>query len=354
MHSHYPLQSPHASHCTRLHHLSTTSSPGHAAPPAGPETRGTGPDRDDSAVGPRLDRAAIERAPAVSRGDPAPLAADVAAAGRGRHHGATQGTAAGRGPAPRGHNCPAAIVAGTTRMVFRGMGCRAGHALSDPAQCPVDPPVLAGNGRYLSAHQGQPAAQTGPGRRDPSPVGVGGTQKKARDGEVQLLYLDESGYALTPPMTYTWALPGTRPLVQHESHRGQRVHVLAALAASGTTPQEPLCWQTAARTWKSEDVKAFLQDHLPGTAGPPRVVVLDNASIHRYGAMHTAPTELAAQQITLKFLPAYTPELNLIEHTFRRSKHTGLAARTYTDAAALTQAVDQTLQDIKAHLISKL
>ena len=70
--------------------------------------------------------------------------------------------------------------------------------------------------------------------------------------------------------------------------------------------------------------------------------------------MHTPRTELAAQQITLKFLPAYTPELNLIEHTFRRRKHTGLAARTYTDAAALTQAVDQTLQDIKAHLISKL
>ena len=110
------------------------------------------------------------------------------------------------------------------------------------------------------------------------------------------MYLDESGYALTPPMTYTWALPGTRPLVKHESHRGQRVNVLAAWAAPGTTPQEPLCWQTAARTWKSEDVKAFLQDCLPGTAGPPRVVVLDNASIHRHGAMHTAPTELAAQQ----------------------------------------------------------
>ena len=113
MHSHYPLQSLHVSHCTRLHHLSTTSSLGHVAPSAGPETRGTGPDRDDSAICPRLDRAAIERAPAVSRGDHAPLAAGMAAAGCGRHHGATQGTAAGCGPAPRGHNRPAAVVAGT-------------------------------------------------------------------------------------------------------------------------------------------------------------------------------------------------------------------------------------------------
>ncbi len=152
MHSHYPLQCPHASHCTCLHHLSTTSSTGHVAAPARPETRGTGPDRDDSAVRPRLDCAAIERAPAVSRGDPAPLAAGVAAAGRGRHHGATQGAAAGCGPAPHGHSRPAAVVAGTARRVFPGIGFRAGHALSDPAQCPVDPPVLTGNGRHLSAH----------------------------------------------------------------------------------------------------------------------------------------------------------------------------------------------------------
>ena len=148
-------------------------------------------------------------------------------------------------------------------------------------------------------------------------------------------------------------MPGTRPLVKNESYRGQRVHVLAALAATDTTPQEPLGLQTAGRTWKSEDVKAFLQDSRPGTAGPPRVV-LDHASIHRNGAMQTAPTELAEQQITLNFLPAYTPELNLIEPTFRRRKHSGLAARSYTDADALTQAVDQTLQNIKAHLISKL
>ena len=69
-----------------------------------------------------------------------------------QYHGETQGAAAGCGPAPHGHSRPAAVVAGTARMVFPGIGFRAGHALSDPAQCPVDPPVLAGNGRHLSAH----------------------------------------------------------------------------------------------------------------------------------------------------------------------------------------------------------
>ena len=76
MHSHYPLHFPHASHCTPLHNLSTTSNNGRVAPPARPETRGTGPDRDDSAVCPRLDRVAIERALTASRGDPVPPNAD--------------------------------------------------------------------------------------------------------------------------------------------------------------------------------------------------------------------------------------------------------------------------------------
>ena len=141
------------------------------------------------------------------------------------------------------------------------------------------------------------------------------------------------------------------PLVKHENNRGQRVNVPAALAAFGPTPQDPPRWQTAARTWKSEDVKAFLQDSLPGATsnGNPGQCPHPLPWSHADGTYRTGG---AADQ--LKFPANYAPELNLIEHTFRRSKHNGLAPRTYTDAAALTRAVDQALQDIKAHLISKL
>ncbi len=60
--------------------------------------------------------------------------------------------------------------------------------------------------------------------------------------------------------------------------------------------QEPLCWQTAAHTWNSEDIKSFLQEILTGTAGQFRLEVLDKASIHRHGAMNTADSVMEAVQ----------------------------------------------------------
>ena len=62
---------------------------------------------------------------------------------------------------------------------------------------------------------------------------------------------------------------------------GRDVNVLAALAAPGTHKHAPLTWRTASHPWKGEHVLAFLRQALPGRAGVPRLVVFDNAGIHR-------------------------------------------------------------------------
>ncbi len=68
---------------------------------------------------------------------------------------------------------------------------------------------------------------------------------------------------------------------------------MAALAAPGTTPQAPLTWMVAPRTWTSEDLKGFLQHGLPqGKEGQCRVGERDHASIHRARVIQDAPPEL--------------------------------------------------------------
>ena len=153
-------------------------------------------------------------------------------------------------------------------------------------------------------------------------------------------------------MTTTWALSGQRPRVRHQHTQGQRIHVLAAQAAPGTTPTTPLTWVCADRSLKSEDLKAFLLETLPTGTGQPRVVVLDNASTHRHGAMKGAGPALAQADIALKFLPPYSPQLNDIERTFRTCKHESLPQRSFADRQDLARGINQAFQSVHDRLLA--
>ena len=115
-------------------------------------------------------------------------------------------------------------------------------------------------------------------------------------------------------------------------------------------PARTPTWRTASRPWKGEQVLAFLRDALPGRAGVPRLVVLDNAGIHRSRTVRQARRELAEQGIWLWYLPAYSPELNDIERTFRTVKHGAMPQRTFTTTKALTTAVEAAFEQVNTQL----
>ena len=112
----------------------------------------------------------------------------------------------------------------------------------------------------------------------------------------------------------------------------------------------PLTWQTALHAWKAEHLLAFLRQALPGHTGRPRMVVLDNASIHRSLTVRQARRELAERGLWLWYLPAYSPELNDIERTFRTLKHEAMPRRTFTATEMLTAAVETAFRQINTQL----
>ena len=69
----------------------------------------------------------------------------------------------------------------------------------------------------------------------------------------------------------------------------------------------------------SDDLLAFLG--ACRAAAVPRVVVLDNASLHISKVVKAQRKELARRGIYLYYLPPYSPELNRIEPVFRQVKH---------------------------------
>ena len=128
------------------------------------------------------------------------------------------------------------------------------------------------------------------------------------------------------------------------------MNTMAVLAAPGTQVGTALTWWTAPFTWRAEHFVDVLRHALPGARARPRVVVLDNASIHRSKKVKAAAPELARHNIHLYYLPAYSPELNDIERIFRRVKHQAMPQRTFTTLREMRVAADAAFRQVNAQL----
>jgi len=161
-----------------------------------------------------------------------------------------------------------------------------------------------------------------------------------------LAFVDEVGFSPSQPVTASWALPGRRKLIPYENPQGRRLNALAALSHHGPAPA--FTWDQVFRTLTADDVLVFLRAIPRG--GLPLVVVLDNASIHVSRVVKKALPDLAAEDITLFYLPPYSPKLNDIEAYFRGAKHSDLPERTYPTRSALSDAVDAAFHRLEARL----
>jgi transposase len=106
------------------------------------------------------------------------------------------------------------------------------------------------------------------------------------------------------------------------------------------------------RTLTSDDPLAYLRDRLPA-AGVPRVVVLDNASLHVSKVTKAARPDLAKLGIYLDYLPAYSPERNRIEPVFKQVKHHDIPVRSQTSKADLRRSVESGFETYRQRLRQK-
>jgi hypothetical protein len=85
---------------------------------------------------------------------------------------------------------------------------------------------------------------------------------------------------------------------------------------------------TAPETWRRER---------------PLMVVVDNYSVHKSERVRWEQRKLAAADVYLVYLPAYSPELSRIEPHWKITKYYGLPQRSYTSLGDLKQAVETAL-----------
>ena len=76
------------------------------------------------------------------------------------------------------------------------------------------------------------------------------------------------------------------------------------------------------------------------------VVVVDNAPIHTSEDFGEQQRLWQAQDLAVKFLPPYCPELNLIEILWRKIKYEWLPFTAYQSFKVMTQALFEVLRGI--------
>ncbi len=164
-----------------------------------------------------------------------------------------------------------------------------------------------------------------------------------------MTYADESGFAPSLPVSYSWTRPGERKRVPFINPEGRRLNLLAALDRNGPAPG--IYWVSKPKSLLAEEFVRFLFA-LPAV-GVPRVVVIDNGSLHKNATVKAAMPALWARRIYLYYLPPYSPELNDIEPFFRHLKHNEMPERSYSTIGDLKDAVDHGLTNMEEDLIAK-
>ena len=160
---------------------------------------------------------------------------------------------------------------------------------------------------------------------------------------LHLVYVDECEVHAHPYLAKVWRRKG-QPLTVPAAGDDHTLTVCGAVDyASGQ-----ILWQTSA--CKGEDAfMAFLDQFVEMVpANAPAVLVLDNASYHKSHAVR-AHWQHRSDRFQPFFLPAYAPQLNLIERLWRYLKAKLACHRWWNDLDHLMQATETLLADLEVH-----
>jgi putative transposase len=214
-------------------------------------------------------------------------------------------------------------------------------------------------------------------------------------GLMDLAHLDEVGFAMTLPTSYSWFVQGQRLRVAYESPQGRRVNAIGAYFTHGPqagrlehaswaalppsrakkqrNPPAQIATCHGLRLEETGPIDATRLDatrllafmwrvagrppHAPENwrRERPLMIVLDNDSVPHSQEVQDARAALEAADIFLVYLPAYAPELSAIEPVWNDVKAHHMPVRSFERVAPLKIAVDaalarkaQQLQQVRA------
>ena len=156
---------------------------------------------------------------------------------------------------------------------------------------------------------------------------------KAISGEINLYFVDESGFSLTPVVPYAWQKIGQQ--VEVPSQRSRSINVLGFLGFGYPGELKSIIWENNINSaCVIDSVEHFFKKSCKETW-----LVFDNASIHTSGLFQEKIVEWRNKGLHVLFLPKYSPELNLIEMVWRFMKYYWIKFDAYRSIKALKVSI---------------
>lgn len=167
-----------------------------------------------------------------------------------------------------------------------------------------------------------------------------------KEGKVNVFYFDETGFSTIPYVPYAWQKVGETYRIP--SQRSKRFNVLGFFSRTNRT-----FFRFSETTVTTETVIAafdeFAEDYFFSyyrDTKIPCLLVLDNASIHTSAEFVARIEHWMLRGIGLHFLPAYSPELNLIEILWRKVKYEWLPMDAYQSYENLKTRVQEVFSSV--------
>jgi hypothetical protein len=152
---------------------------------------------------------------------------------------------------------------------------------------------------------------------------VAADQKGAAAETAWLVFFDESGISLIPPVRRTWSPRGTTPILRHRM-AWKRASMAAALGYHADGTKARLCFHLQPDSYDTDSLIKVLEQLAAFYTGQRVVLLWDGLSSHW---SHKMRAHLDAQRrwLTVERLPAYAPELNPVEYLWANLKGGELA-----------------------------
>jgi len=165
-------------------------------------------------------------------------------------------------------------------------------------------------------------------------------QWAAAAGEIDLFYLDESGFSLWMPVEYSYFFIGEQKRIEQTSRQGRRISILGLLQ-----PWVSFVYGLVVGSFDSARYITMMEEQAQQAklrleqSGRIRVIVQDNAPVHTSKSVKAKWATWEACGLFFFFLPKYCSELNPIEAEWHQLKTHELRGHMFEHELDLAYAV---------------